>query len=114
MVKNVTSLTQSGVKDFFLQRISAVILGTYILYLLVFCVTAHPLTYSVWTALFSCQWMKIFTLLAIASLLIHTWIGMWTVFTDYITCAVVRGILMVGLGISVFAYLVWGIIILWG
>jgi succinate dehydrogenase / fumarate reductase membrane anchor subunit len=33
---------------------------------------------------FSSAFTKVFTLLALVSILIHAWIGMWQVLTDYV------------------------------
>lgn len=114
MVRSITNLSKNGVKDYLWQRITAIILGVYVIFLLAFTLGAHPLTYAIWHELFSATWMKIFTLLALISLIKHAWVGMWTIFTDYVTCSVIRGILMVVSILLFFSYLVWGIQILWG
>ena len=38
-----------------------------------------------WHALFSANWMRIFSLLALVALSVHAWVGMWTISTDYLT-----------------------------
>lgn len=90
MVRAVGSLGRSGLQDWVIQRISAVILTGYTIFLLgyLFC---HPdLDYVTWVALFQCQSVKWFSLFAVLALIMHAWIGLWTVITDYIKCAILR------------------------
>jgi len=113
MIGSVTGLTRNGVKDFWVQRISAIILAVYVLFLLGFLISHSPVNFAIWKNLFVCTWMRIFSLLALLSLLGHAWIGVWTIFTDYVTCAVLRGILQIAVVIVLFFCLLWGIHILW-
>lgn len=112
---NVTSLTRSGLKDFFVQRVTALIIMAYSLFIIVllFCV-GHKNTdaYSVWSITFDCMWVKVFTVLAFISLIAHAWIGMWTIFTDYVKCAWMRGILQVAAITGYLACFIWLIFIL--
>lgn len=118
MVTAVTSLSRSGLSDWLVQRVSAVILLAFFVFLGVQLVTG--VTYAQWTALFAQTWMKIFTLLAMLSLAAHAWIGMWSVFTDYFTERLMgsRGnVLRIGLqlftSLSLVVYVIWGIQIIW-
>ena len=121
MVNSVTSLNRSGVADWLVQRISAVILAVYFIGLLAYLVINSDLDYAQWQALFSSTWMRIASLLALISLCAHAWIGMWTVSTDYLTTAmigknanVIRFLFQAACILLIFIYLIWGIQILWG
>ncbi len=114
MVTSVTSLTGNGLRDWLLQRISAVILGLYVLFLVGYFICHSPMTYAQWHGLLSGNVMRIFSFLALLSMVYHTWIGLWTVFTDYIKCYCLRLILQVLVVIALLSYLVWGISIFWG
>ncbi|HVV68622.1 MAG TPA: succinate dehydrogenase, hydrophobic membrane anchor protein [Gammaproteobacteria bacterium] len=114
MVGSVTSLTRSGLRDWLIQRITAVILALYTLFLLAFILCHHALTYADWQALFANGFMRIFTFLALLSVVYHTWVGIWTVFTDYIKCSSLRLILQAIVVIALLGYLVWGISTVWG
>lgn len=114
MVNNVTSLTQSGLRDWLVQRTSAIILGLYGIFLFAFLLLNKPLTFDVWHSLFSNNLMKLFTLLALLSLVLHAWVGIWTVFTDYIKPPLLRLTLQILMILSLICYFVWGIVILWG
>ncbi len=121
MVTTVTSFGRSGLYDWLFQRISGVVLAAYTIYLVCFLVCHPDLTFSEWQALFSQTWMRIFSLLALLSLIVHAWIGLWSVTTDYITTRMmgslatpIRLVLQSIAGLMAFSYLVWGIQILWG
>lgn len=114
MVMQATSLTGNGTRDWLVQRVSAVILAAYTLFLLGYVLMHQPLDYLQWRGLFDHGWMRIFSFLTLLSMLYHTWIGMWTVFTDYITCPCLRLGLQVAVIIALLSYLVWGVCIVWG
>lgn len=114
MVASITNLGRSGLYDWVIQRLTAVILAVYTLFLLGF-VIAHPdLQYSDWQQLFACTAMKIASLLALISICAHGWVGMWTIATDYIKPTGFRFLFLLVTAAFVFVYLVWGIDILWG
>jgi len=114
MVNSTTSLTKSGLKDWFIQRVSAVILIIYTLFLLGFAIKHTPLNYVDWSMLFAHTWMKVFTLLALLSLIGHAWVGIWTILTDYVKCSFARAVLMVIFLLAFLTYVIWCVTILWG
>jgi succinate dehydrogenase / fumarate reductase membrane anchor subunit len=84
MVTSITNLTRNGLKDWFIQRVSAVILAVYLFFLVGYFIVHPGLDYATWRGLFACRAMRIFSVLALLSLMAHAWIGLWTIFTDYI------------------------------
>lgn len=121
MRNSATSFSRSGLSDWLIQRVSAYILGAYFLFLVGYLLCSDGVYFSDWYALMSSTGMRIFTLLAILALAAHAWVGLWTVFTDYITerqmgpkAAVIRLVFQTGMALFVFVYVVWGIQILWG
>ncbi len=121
MVKNVTSFGRSGLSDWVVQRVSAVILGVYFVGLLSFMLLTPELGFAEWKSLFSATSMRIASLAALLALCAHAWIGMWTVATDYLTVAllgpigtVIRFLFQAVCVLLIFVYLVWGVQILWG
>jgi len=114
MVESLTSLSRSGLRDWFVQRVTAIILAAYTLFLLIYVIACSPLTYEAWQGLFLNPWMRIFSFFALLSIVFHTWVGVWTIFTDYIKCSCLRLILQVIVILALIGYLVWGIEIVWG
>ena len=118
MVTQVLSLSRSGLADFVVQRLSAVVLAAYTVCLLGFFL--GDVTHERLVAFFYHPAMQIFSTLALLSTLTHAWIGLWTIGTDYIRPAHVGGIAttmrftyqIVCLGI-LFVYLVWALRIIW-
>jgi len=114
MVANVATVGRSGVHDFILIRASAIILVLYTLLLASFFVTTSNVTFEVWQVFFANMGVKIFTLLALLSLVVHAWIGVWQVLSDYIKPAFLRGALQFFFSVTLLAYLAAGFITVWG
>jgi len=114
MVKSVTSVGRSGLHDWIIQRVSAVILAAYTIYLGVFIISTPELQFSVWQALFAQTSMKIFSFLAIISLCFHAWIGLWIISTDYLNKLAVRLVFQILVIVLCLSFLLWGAQILWG
>ncbi len=113
MVKSVTSFGRSGLHDWMIQRVTAVVLAAYVIYLTVFVLSTPHIQFEVWQALFAQTAFKIFSFLAIASLCFHAWVGLWIISTDYIKITSMRLVFQVLVIISCFALLLWGAQILW-
>lgn len=113
MVKSILAFGQNGVSDWLWQRISAVILTLYTGFLFFYLVMHPGLDAYTWQALFNTIGMRVFTFLALLSLVIHSWIGIWTVLTDYIKPFILRLILEVAVVLALLVYLIWGLQILW-
>src|SRR4051812_3659981 len=114
MVKSVLGVKHQGFSEWLIQRVTAVLMTIYTVGLLVFIVVNPNLDYSTWYNLFSNTWMKLATLIILIGLLYHAWIGMWTVFTDYIKCFVVRLFIEVIVLLALVACFFAGLLILWG
>ncbi len=119
-MKSAIGLTGSGSRDWVVQRISAVILAVYTVVIFGW-ILLHPnFDYTAWYGFMMTLPMKIFSLLAVLSLVGHAWVGMWTVFTDYITTSqmgsVANGLRLVlqsAMIIALLVFMVWGIQIFW-
>lgn len=113
MVATVTNLTRNGLKDWLVQRVSAVILAAYVLFVMAYLIGHPHLDFDHWAGLFANGYMRIFTLMALLSLIAHAWVGMWTIFTDYIHNGLIRGVLQVLMILAFVIYFFWCIGILW-
>jgi succinate dehydrogenase / fumarate reductase membrane anchor subunit len=114
MVRTVTSFGRSGLYDWLIQRVSALILTAYTVFLVIYLLVNPELTYVQWSNLFAMTSMRIFSLLTLLSLGAHIWIGLWSVSTDYIKPVGLRFMFQIVTGFAMFSYTVWGFQLLWG
>ncbi|MEM7220989.1 MAG: succinate dehydrogenase, hydrophobic membrane anchor protein [Pseudomonadota bacterium] len=120
MVTNVTSFSRSGLSDFVVQRVSAVVLALYTVIVLGFFMTAPTLSHEALVAFFGGQLMKVFSTMAVIATVGHAWIGMWTIGTDYIRphyfggiATPARLIYQATCMLMLFFYTVWALQIFW-
>jgi len=120
MVTNVTSFGRSGLSDFVLQRVTAVVLALYTLCVLGYFLTADTLTHAGLVSYFGSSLMKAFSTMAVLSTVAHAWIGMWTVGTDYLrpyslggSATTIRFIYQAVCILLLFFYTVWALQIFW-
>ncbi len=102
-----------GLRDWLLQRITAVILAVYALWLFVLVLIERAPGYEAWARLFAPTWMKALTLIALASLFYHAWIGVRDIWMDYVKPTGVRLALYVVTVLWLAACAVWSVQILW-
>ena len=120
LVTNVTSFGRSGLADFVLQRVSAVVLGLYGLCLAGFFAVTPNVDHAALVGFLDSLTMKAFTTLAVVALAMHAWIGMWTVGTDYIRrhhfgrghTVYLATYQVVCLG-AIFVYVLWPLSVVW-
>lgn len=113
MVKSVLGVNHQALRDWMIQRVSAVLMTIYVLGIFGF-IIAHPgMEYYEWHGLFGHAWMKVGTALVFLSLLYHAWIGMWTVFTDYIKIVWLNWVLQVLVLLGLIALFLETLLILW-
>src|SRR4030067_3006885 len=84
MVNRVIVGAHYGLRDWLIQRITAVVMAVYSLALAGYLLLQPNLNYDVWTELFSGQLMRTFTLLFLLSLFYHAWIGIRDIVMDYV------------------------------
>lgn len=107
-------VNQKGLRDFIIQRISALVMIAYLGFLFAFFVGhVHHLDYARWHALFASAWMQVSTVVVLGFMLWHTWIGLWTVCTDYIKCPVMRLTFEIIILLALVAFFFWGLDIMW-
>ncbi len=113
MVKSVLGVNHQGLRDWVVQRVSAVFMAFYFIALVCF-ILCHPgMPVSEWHSLFSSTYVKIATILLLVALMLHAWVGIWTIFTDYIKCTVLRAVLNTLVWFVLGGCFVWGLLILW-
>ncbi|MGH8688900.1 MAG: succinate dehydrogenase, hydrophobic membrane anchor protein [Burkholderiales bacterium] len=102
-----------GLRDWLAQRVTAAIMAVYTVIVLVVLVGAAPLSYAVWSDLFTQGWMRVATLLFAASLAWHAWVGMRDILMDYVSPTGTRLALEVLVVLMLAGYLGWAVQILW-
>jgi succinate dehydrogenase / fumarate reductase, membrane anchor subunit len=102
-----------GLKDWLVQRVSAIVMAVYSVGFAVCVLPRMPYGFDSWRALFAPAWSKIAALLFIAALLVHAWIGVRDIFMDYIKPMGIRLTLQIGVILALLVYGLWAITILW-
>lgn len=114
MVTNQASIKRNGIQDFVSLRATAFIIAVYTFFIAGFFITTDKITYDIWQGLFSGIAMKVFTLAALVSVMIHVRIGLWQVLTDYVKPTGPRVVIQFALNLIAFVYVAVGIFVLWG
>lgn len=100
--------SSNGLKHWLLQRITAVYLAGYVVFMWAALARLGSLDYASWRALFTGWNQQVTFLLALSAVLVHAWLGLWTVCTDYLKSRVLRlGVQSVVMGTLV-GFLFWG------
>lgn len=113
MTNRIVTGAHYGLRDWLAQRITALIMAIYSVIAVVVLFSASPITYGVWRDLFAQGWMRVATLLFMASLAWHAWVGVRDILMDYIKPAGLRLALEVLVLLTIAAYVGWTIQILW-
>ena len=90
MVEGVLSYSGNGLRDWLVQRISAVVIAVYLIILVGFWFVHPQADYAAWKLFMGHISVRVLSLLMLLSLVAHAWIGLWIVSTDYMKHAVVR------------------------
>ncbi len=105
--------SHAGLFDWIVQRCTAVVVGLYAIFLMVYLFLHPSLNYDVWHKLFTRTEMRVLSIIVLFSILWHAWIGLWTVFTDYIKSKPVRLLLEFGVILLLVSYFIALFEILW-
>lgn len=114
MKMNTRTVSRGGIRDWVLQRVSAVFLIAYMLVAGVMLIKHSPLNVTEWQAVFAPTWFKVVSLIAFLSIVVHAWVGIWTIFTDYVHPWKLRFLLLSIVMLLLIAYFIWFIQIMWG
>jgi len=114
MVNRVVTGAHYGLRDWLIQRITAVVMATYCTALAGYLLLQPRLNYDIWTGLFSSQWVRTLTLLFLLCLFYHAWIGIRDIVMDYVKPTNVRLVIHVLVILASLLYAIWSVQILWG
>ncbi|HBF08749.1 MAG: succinate dehydrogenase, hydrophobic membrane anchor protein [Pseudomonadota bacterium] len=113
MAKSVTNFSGNGVSDWLIQRVSAVVLAVYLVVVAGWALFSSG-GFDNWHGFMMSMPMKVFSILAVLSLVGHSWIGIWAISTDYIKHTVVRLAFQVAVVLALLVYMIWALTIFWG
>jgi succinate dehydrogenase / fumarate reductase membrane anchor subunit len=114
MVKREVVGAHYGSRDWLAQRVTAVIMVVYTAVILSALIGLPGMDYWQWKVFWQTGIVQYATVLFIASLLIHAWVGVRNIFMDYIKDAALRLVLYVLVIGALLWYGIWSIRILWG
>jgi succinate dehydrogenase / fumarate reductase, membrane anchor subunit len=103
-----------GLREWLLQRVTAVIMGIYTIVLLVCLVMRPPASYTDFRAMFADGFFRVATMFFFAALLYHAWVGLRDILMDYVKPVWIRLGLQVVVATVLLSYLIWSASILWG
>jgi succinate dehydrogenase / fumarate reductase membrane anchor subunit len=111
--KRVVVGAHYGLRDWLVQRATAVLMALFTIVLVVECLMPGEMSYQKWGGIFSHQWMKVLTFVTIVAIIWHAWVGVRDVLMDYVTAVAPRLVLQV----AAIAWLVgcagWALQVLW-
>ena len=114
MVNRVVTGAHYGLRDWLAQRITAVVMAAYCLALAAWLLLQPAVDYDTWSALFSNDAVRSFTLLFLLCLYYHAWIGVRDIVMDYVKPAGIRLAIHVAVILALAIYVIWSVQILWG
>jgi succinate dehydrogenase / fumarate reductase membrane anchor subunit len=103
-----------GLRGWLLQRLTAVIMAGYTIFLVFVMLLHRPLNYPALRQVFSEMWFQVGTMVFVAALLYHAWVGMRDILMDYVKPTGVRLAAQFAVAFMLLFYLVWTAAILWG
>ena len=103
-----------SIKDWLIQRVTALVMALYTLFMLAYLLLQPTLDFAAWHGLFASSPVRVFSLLFLLSLFLHAWLGMRDIFMDYVHAPVIRQSLNLMVILALVVYTVWSVQILWG
>jgi succinate dehydrogenase / fumarate reductase membrane anchor subunit len=113
MVNRIVVGAHYGLRDWLMQRVTAVIMLAYTVALAIFLLTI-PSSYEGWKGLFSHSWVQLLTQITILAVLLHAWVGIRDIWMDYVKPVCVRLTLHVLTLLWLLSCLIYSIKVVWG
>lgn len=114
MLNRIVTGAHYGLRDWLVQRVTAVVMVLYTLSIVAYGLFQPLLDYNAWTLLFSSNLVRTFSLLFLLSVFYHAWIGVRDIVMDYIKPAAIRLLIHVLVILALLLYVIWSVQILWG
>jgi succinate dehydrogenase / fumarate reductase membrane anchor subunit len=106
------SRTATGLRAWVVQRISAVYLALFFVYLVVQWIAAPPADYAAWRAWLGHPVMNVASSLFVIALLLHAWVGLRDILIDYVHPTALRVSLLASVGLGLLACGLWAAAVL--
>jgi len=114
MIGMNSAFGRSGAHDWWMQRVSAVLLLAYLIFISFKVVTIGQFDFASWSAIFAPLWVQVFTLLAVSAISVHAWAGLWIVSTDYLKPVALRNGFQLIVLLLCLGFIVQTAMIFWG
>jgi succinate dehydrogenase / fumarate reductase membrane anchor subunit len=114
MVNRIVTGAHYGLRDWLIQRVTAVVMVVYTLVVGGFLLLQPVVDYNAWTLLFSSNVVRSLSLLFLLCVFYHAWIGVRDIVMDYVKPASVRLFIHVLVILTLLLYVIWSVQILWG
>ena len=102
-----------GLRDWAMQRITAVLMLIYTVFFVAVLVML-PSGYEQWQAFFGQTWVRLVTQIFVVALLLHAWVGVRDLWMDYIKKFGLRLTLHVATIVWLVGCLVYSVKVIWG
>ena len=112
-VKKDAVVAHYGWREWLAQRVTAIIMALFAVVIFGFFAINGSVNYEQWKSLFSSPLFRVLALLFLISVYYHAWIGVRDVLMDYIKPVGLRLSLQVVVILSLVAFTIWSIAILW-
>jgi succinate dehydrogenase / fumarate reductase, membrane anchor subunit len=114
VVKRIIVGAHYGLKDWLVQRVTALVMVLYTLLWLAIAGVEGGVDYTLWQALFANPAFRVATMLFWLALLWHAWVGMRDIWMDYLKPTALRLTVETLTVLILLAYAVWLLDLLWG
>ena len=112
--RELTFIAHYGSRSWLIQRVTAVVMLLYTLFLVAVLVSLPGVDYDRWRALWNLTIVRYATIFFVVSVLLHAWVGVRDIFMDYVKFTGMRLVLYVLVILTLVGYGVWAWQILWG
>ena len=113
MINRIVVGAHYGLKDWIIQRATAVIMAVYSVLIAAVLLVVRPSTFVAWQGVFANGVIKFLTFLFFVSLFYHAWIGVRDIWMDYVKPTGLRLTLHVLTATALVGYTAWAAAILW-
>jgi len=114
MVDRIVTGSHYGLRDWLMQRVTAVVMALHALVMAGWLLLHPGLNYDTWIALFSSNMVRTFSLLLLLAVYFHAWVGVRDIVMDYVKPAGARLAIYVVVILALLLYVIWSVQILWG